>query len=79
MYMYVKCVWYVVECECVCVCVCDCRLYLTSTVLESRCQGTRLLSEVLTWLNTHQLPHNDGVCNSELKVVVHDVITDRQS
>lgn len=38
------------------------RVYLTSTVVENRARGTRLLSEVMTHLHTHQLPPDDGRC-----------------
>ena len=36
------------------------RMYLTSTAVDSRSQGTRLLSEVLTHLHSHPLPQDDG-------------------
>lgn len=60
------------------VCLC-CRVYLTSTGVDNRCQGTRLLSEVLTHLHSHTLPQDDRefhnrLTNSSL-VNEHDYLT----
>ena len=38
------------------------RCYLTSTVVENRSQGTRLLSEVLVQLHSHALLPDEGLC-----------------
>lgn len=46
--------------------ICLCRVYLTSTAVDNRCQGTRLLSEVLTHLHSHTLPQDDSELHNML-------------